>query len=92
MTEQIIPCSRSKSITLRASINDICTYQAVLEIEGEQGTEGDTSRRGMELKICFGAPILATNSYKKNPDSPLGNEIDLQQGDALSYIMEHEDT
>ena len=38
-----------------------------------------------------GVPILATNSYKKNPDGPSGNEIDLQQGDVLSYIMEHED-
>ena len=53
---------------------------AVIEIEGEQGTEGDTSRRRVEVKICSGAPILATNSYKRNPDSPLGNEIDLQQG------------
>ena len=45
----------------------------------------------MEVKICSGAPILATNSYKRNPDSPLGNAIDLQQGDVLSYIMEHEE-
>ena len=45
----------------------------------------------MEVKICSGAPILTTKSYKKNPDSPLGNEIALQQGDVLSYIMEHED-
>ena len=43
------------------------------------------------MKICSGAPILATHTYKRNPDSPLGNEIDLQQGDVLSYIMEHED-
>ena len=28
---------------------------------------------------------------QKKPDSPLGNDIDLQQGDVLSYIMEHED-
>ena len=64
---------------------------AVIEIEGEQGTEGDTSIHRMEVNICSGAPILATNSYKRNPDSPLGNEIDLQQGDVLSYIMVHED-
>ena len=44
----------------------------------------------MEAKICSGAPILATHTYKRNPDSPLGNEIYLQ-GDALSFIMEHED-
>ena len=62
-----------------------------IEIEGEHGTEGDTSRRRMAVKICSGAPILATNSYTRNPDSPLGNEIDLQQGDVLSYTMAHED-
>ena len=45
----------------------------------------------MEVKICSGAPILATNSYKRNPGTPIGNEIDLQQGDVLSYIMVHED-
>ena len=43
------------------------------------------------MKICSGAPILATHSYKNNPESPLGNEIDWQQGDVLSCIMEHED-
>ena len=64
---------------------------AVIEIEGEHGTEGDTPRRRMEVKICSGAPILATNSYKRNPNSPLGNEIDLQQGYVQSYVMEHED-
>ena len=62
---------------------------AVIETEGEQGTEGDTSRRRMEAKTCSGAPVLTTNTYKRNPDSPLGNAIDQQQGD--SYIMEHED-
>ena len=64
---------------------------ADIETEGEQGTEGDTSRRRMEAKICSGAPILATHTYKRNPDSPLGNEIDLQQGDVLSYIIEHDE-
>ena len=43
------------------------------------------------MNICSGAPILATNSYKRNPDSPLGNKIDMQQGGVLSYIMEHND-
>ena len=45
----------------------------------------------MEAKICSGARILATHTYKRNPDSPLGYEIDLQQEDVLSFIMEHED-
>ena len=43
-------------------------------------------------KLCSGAPVLAKKSYKKNPgSSPIGKELDLQQGDVLSYIMEHED-
>ena len=63
----------------------------VIETDGEQGTEGYTSRRRMEAKICSGARILATHTYKRNPDSPLGYEIDLQQEDVLSFIMEHED-
>ena len=33
----------------------------------------------------------ATHSYRKNQVSPLGKELDLQQGDTLSYILEHED-
>ena len=42
-------------------------------------------------KSCSGAPTLAKKSYKKNPVSPMGKESDLQQGDVLNYIMEHED-
>ena len=78
-----------KETTERSSSEDRCT---VMEIEGEQGTEGDESRRQIEVqKLCSGAPILAKKSYKKNPDIPMGKEIYLQQGDVLSYIMEHED-
>ena len=43
-------------------------------------------------KICSVAPVLATQSYTKNPDSPVGEGVDLQQGDTLSYIMEHEES
>ena len=57
----------------------------------DNSPQGDTSRRRMEAKICSGARILATHTYKRNPDSPLGYEIDLQQEDVLSFIMEHED-
>ena len=64
----------------------------VIEIEGEHGTEGEESgRQIVAKKICSRAPLLAMKLYTNNPDSPLGNELDLQQGDTLSYIMEHED-
>ena len=45
-------------------------------------------------KICSGTKIIATHSYRnfrKNQVCPLGKELDLQQGDTLSYIFEHED-
>ena len=28
---------------------------------------------------------------KSYPDSPVGNEVDIQEGDVLSYIMEQEE-
>ena len=63
----------------------------VIEIKGQHETEGDETGRQLEVKkICSGAPILATQSYTKNPDSPMGKKLDLRQGDALSYTMEHE--
>ncbi len=34
---------------------------------------------------------LAKKSYTKNPDSPLGKELDLIQDEVISYVMEHED-
>ena len=63
-----------------------------IEIEEEHGTEWDDSRTKIKVqKFCSGEPILAKKSYKNNPDSPIGKELDLQQVDVLSYIMEHED-
>ena len=63
----------------------------VIEIEEEHRTEGDESRRQIEVqKLCSGAPILAKKSYKKNPDSPMGKELNLQKGDVFNYIVEHE--
>ena len=32
-----------------------------------------------------------THSYKKNPNGPVGNELDLKEGDTLVYLMEHDD-
>ena len=80
---------KRKETAERSSAEDRCT---VIEIEEEHGTEEDESRRHIEVqKLCSGAPILAKKSYKKNPDSPMGKELALQQGDVLSCIMEQED-
>ena len=50
--------------------------------KGEIGTE-----EGNE--ICAGATLMATHAYTRNPESPLGNEIDLQQWETLIFKGEH---
>ena len=35
--------------------------------------------------------MLATHRYKKNPDGPVGNELDLSEGEILVYLMKHDD-
>ena len=58
---------------------------------GEKIRYNSSTEESEVKKICSGTPIIATHSYRKNQDSPLGKELDLQQGDTLSYILEHED-
>ena len=46
--------------------------------------------------VCFvgytdNSVMLATNGYKKNTDSPVGNELDLKEGYTLVYFMKHDD-
>ena len=35
--------------------------------------------------------MLATHRYKKNTDGPVGNELDLSEGETLVYLMKHDD-
>ena len=35
--------------------------------------------------------MLATHDYKKKPQSPVGNELDVNEGDTLVYLMTNED-
>ena len=58
---------------------------------GEKTRDNSSTEESEMKKICSGTPIIATHSYMKNQDSPLGKELDLQQRDTLSYILEHED-
>ena len=64
-----------------------------IEMEGEHGTEEEeTGRQLLDGKgLRPGTQMLATHSYKKNPNGPVGNELDLEEGDTLVYLMEHED-
>ena len=48
------------------------------EIRTEEGGE-----------ICTGATLMATHAYTRNPESPLGKEIDLQQWETLIFKGEH---
>ena len=64
-----------------------------IEMEGEHGTEEEEiGRQLLDGKgLRPGAHMLATHSYKKNPNGPVGNELDLMEGDTLVYLMEHDD-
>ena len=41
--------------------------------------------------IHSGTQFLATHGYEKNPDGPVGNELDLNEGDTIIYLMKHDD-
>ena len=41
--------------------------------------------------IRSGTQFLATHGYEKNPDGPVGNELDLNEGDTIVYLMKHDD-
>ena len=64
-----------------------------IEMEGEHGTEEeDTGRQLLDGKgLRPGTHMLATHKYTKNPSGPVGNELDLVEGDTLVYLMEHDD-
>ena len=62
-------------------------------MEGEHGTEEEeTGRQLLDGKgLRPGTQMLATHDYKNNQNSPMGNELDLKEGDTIIYLMEHED-
>ena len=64
-----------------------------IEMEGEHGTEEEeTGRQLLDGKgLRPGTQMLAMHSYKKNPNGPVGNELDLTEGDTLVYLIEHDD-
>ena len=39
-------------------------------------------------EIRTGMQILTTQEFKKNLDSPVGEELDFKQGDTLVFLME----
>ena len=54
------------------------------------GVEDEGEIRTEERKeICAGATLMATHAYTRNPERPIGKEIDLQQWDTLVFKGEH---
>ena len=54
------------------------------------GVEDEGEIRTEEWKeICSGATLMATHAYTRNPEGPIGKEIDLQQWDTLVFKGEH---
>ena len=62
----------------------------LIEIEGEHGTDGEeTDRQLLDGKgIRPETQMLATHRSKKNPDGPVGNELDSSQGQILASIVD----
>ena len=85
--EQATPDADSHTDLVTSSEVELCLKR--LKNRRAPGISSTEESEGK--KICSGTPILATHSYRKNKDSPLGNELDLQQGDTLSYILDHEE-
>ena len=77
-----------KETAERSSSEDRVT---LIEIEKEHGTDmEETDRQLLDVKgIRPGTQMLATHGYKKNPDGPVGNELDSSEGETL---MKHDDS
>ena len=43
------------------------------------------------IEIRPGTQIIAAQGHKKNPDSPVGEELNLNLGDTLVYLVAHEE-
>ena len=54
------------------------------------GVEDEGEIRTEERKeVCSGATLMATHAYTRNPESPIGKDIDLQKWDTLIFKGEH---
>ena len=60
---------------------NIMTEKMITSVEDELGAIRTEARK----EICAGATLMATHTYTRNPESPLGKEIDLRQWDTLIF-------
>ena len=63
---------------------EIRTEETITVVEDE-----GVIRTEERKEICAGGTLMATQAYTRNPESPLGKEIDLQQWDTLIFKGEH---
>ena len=57
---------------------------------GEKTRENSSTDNKDGKRIRPGSQMIATHDYKKNPESPVGNELDVNEGDTLVYLMTNE--
>ena len=91
-------CSKAKSVNLvfgqQTLIHPSLSLSLLAMLSEEKGEgflapdEGEV-RTEEGGKICAGATLMATHTYTRNHESPLGKEIDLQQEETLIFMGEH---
>ena len=62
-----------------------------LEEKGGETGDREVGLEEQDKEIRPGTQMLATLSYRKNLDGPVGNELDLNEGETLVYLMKHDD-
>ena len=66
------------------AVGNIRTEEMIAGVEDEGGIRTEERK-----EICAGATLMATHAYTRNPESPIGKEIYLQQWDTLVFKGEH---
>ena len=84
-----------ETITGDEDEGEIRTEETITGVEDEgeirteetiTGVEDEGEIRTEERKeICSGATLMATHAYTRNPESPIGKDIDLQQWETLVF-------
>ena len=86
-TEETITGGEDKGeIRTEETITDVEDEGEIRTEETITGVEDEGEIRTEERKeICSGATLMATHAYTRNPESPIGKEIDLQQWETLVF-------
>ena len=74
-------CSFASQFHLQAREDAAGNFRTEEMITGDEGEIRTEERK----EICSGATLMATHAYTRNPESPIGKEIDLQQWETLVF-------